>query len=99
MQRGDFAAAEAELRAVIDIDVTLAGADNWRTARAESILGWILILRDHRAEGESLLASARTKLVATVGPAHAATIWASARLEDARALNAGPRGPGLSLRN
>ena len=66
----------------MDINAALAGADSWRTARAQSSLGWVLILRDKAAEGEPLLAAARNRLLATVGSSHAATQWATARLAD-----------------
>jgi len=81
-QRGELAAAETELRAAIDINTALAGTDSWRTARAQSTLGWVLILRGRAAEGEPMLVAARNRLIATVGAAHAATQWASARLAD-----------------
>jgi serine/threonine protein kinase/tetratricopeptide (TPR) repeat protein len=82
MQRGELAAAETELRAAIDINAALAGTDSWRTARAQSTLGWVLILRGKAAEGEPMLVAARNRLIATVGAAHAAAQWASARLAD-----------------
>jgi serine/threonine protein kinase/tetratricopeptide (TPR) repeat protein len=80
LQRGSLGAAETEIRAAVDIDSDLAGADSWRTARAQASLGWALILRDEAAEGESILVAARTKLIATVGPANPGTRWATARL-------------------
>jgi serine/threonine protein kinase/tetratricopeptide (TPR) repeat protein len=82
LRRGDFAAAETELRAAVDIDTALSGADSWRTARAQSILGWTLIQRGAAADGESMLSTARDRLLATVGPSHAATQYASARLAE-----------------
>jgi hypothetical protein len=60
----------------------VAGADNWRTALAQSTLGWALIMRDKAAEGEPMLEAARNRLIATVGPKHAATQWATARLSE-----------------
>jgi hypothetical protein len=80
LQRGSLAAAEIELRAALDITASLAGADSWRSARAQSSLGWCLIMRDKAAEGEPMLVAARTRLLATVGPQHAATQQASERL-------------------
>ena len=80
MLRGSLAAAETELRAAVDINSALAGADSWRTARAQATLGWVLILRDRAAEGEPLLVASRNRLLATVGSSHAGTRWASARL-------------------
>jgi tetratricopeptide (TPR) repeat protein len=82
VQRGALPAAEAELRMAVDIDTEVAGADNWRTALAQSTLGWALIRRDHAAEGEPMLIAARNRLIATVGPKHAATQWATARLAE-----------------
>lgn len=82
VRRGDFGAAETELRAATDIESALSGADSWRTARAQSTLGWVLIQRGQIAEGESMLTAARNRLMATVGPAHAATRIASSRLAE-----------------
>jgi serine/threonine protein kinase/tetratricopeptide (TPR) repeat protein len=80
VQRGSLPAAEAELRMAVDIDTEVAGADNWRTALAQSTLGWALIMRDKASEGEPILVASRNRLIATVGPMHAATQWATARL-------------------
>jgi hypothetical protein len=82
VRRGDLAAAETELRAAIEINTALAGAGSWRTARSQSTLGWELILRGNAAAGEPMLVAARNRLIATVGPSHAATEWASARLAE-----------------
>jgi serine/threonine protein kinase/tetratricopeptide (TPR) repeat protein len=82
VQRGSLPAAEAELRMAVDIDTEVAGADNWRTALAQSTLGWALIMRDKAVEGEPMLVAARDRLIATVGPKHAATQWATARLAE-----------------
>ena len=82
VQRGALPAAEAELRMAVDIDTEVAGADNWRTALAQSTLGWALIMRDKAADGEPMLIAARNRLMATVGPKHAATQWATARLAE-----------------
>jgi len=79
LQRHSVAAAEVELRAALDINSALAGADSWRTARTQAGLAWALILRDDDAEGEPMLVAARARLLTTVGPAHPATAWASAR--------------------
>jgi hypothetical protein len=62
------------------MNVGLAGADSWRTARSEASLGWVLIQRDKAAEGEPMLVGARVKLLATVGPQHPATQQATAWL-------------------
>jgi hypothetical protein len=40
----------------------------------------VLIQRDKAAEGEPMLAAARSRLLATVGPQHPATQHATARL-------------------
>jgi serine/threonine protein kinase/tetratricopeptide (TPR) repeat protein len=80
--RGSLPAAEAELRTAVDIDTEVAGADNWRTALAQSTLGWALIMHDKAVEGEPMLVAARDRLIATVGPKHAATQWATARLAE-----------------
>jgi len=82
VQRGSLPAAEAELRMAVDIDTEVAGADNWRTALAQSTLGWALIMRDKAVEGEPMLVAGRDRLLATVGPKHAATQWATARLAE-----------------
>jgi serine/threonine protein kinase/tetratricopeptide (TPR) repeat protein len=82
IRRGELAAAETQIRAAIDINAALTGADSWRTARSQATLGWDLILRDRAQEGEPMLIAARNRLIATVGSAHAATQWASARLAE-----------------
>ena len=82
LRRGSLAAAEAELRVALDMALGLAGADSWRTARSEASLGWLLIQREKAAEGEPMLAAARSKLLATVGPQHPATQQATARLAE-----------------
>jgi serine/threonine protein kinase/tetratricopeptide (TPR) repeat protein len=79
LQRHSVAAAEVELRAALDINSALAGPDSWRTARTQAGLAWALILRNDDAEGAPMLAAARARLLATVGRAHPATEWASAR--------------------
>jgi len=80
LRRGSLAAAEAELRAALDVNIALAGADSWRAARSEASLGWALIARDQAAEGEPMLLAARAKLLTTVGARHPATQQATARL-------------------
>lgn len=82
LQRGAIAAAEVELHAALDINIALAGEDSWRTARTQAALAWASILRNDFSEGELKLAAARTKLLTTVGPAHPATLWASAHLAE-----------------
>jgi hypothetical protein len=66
----------------LDMTEGLAGRDSWRTARSEASLGWALIQGDKASEGEPMLLAARTKLLATVGPLHAATQQATARLAE-----------------
>jgi serine/threonine protein kinase len=73
LRRGSMADAETELRTALDMNVDLAGADSWRAARSEAGLGWLLIQRDKAAEGEPMLLSARSQLLAKVGPRHPAT--------------------------
>jgi hypothetical protein len=82
LRRGAYAPAEIELRAAMDISSALAGADNWRTARAAASLGWALIVRGKSSEGEPMLSAARDRLIATVGAQNPATLQASARLAD-----------------
>jgi eukaryotic-like serine/threonine-protein kinase len=82
LRRGSLAAAETELRSSLDINTALAGADSWRTARSAASLGWVLIKRDKYAEGEPMLAAARSRLLAAVGAHHAATQEATNRLVD-----------------
>ena len=43
--RESLPAAEAELRAALEMNVALAGPDSWRTARSEAGLAWMLIKR------------------------------------------------------
>jgi serine/threonine protein kinase/tetratricopeptide (TPR) repeat protein len=80
LRRGSLTAAEAELRAALDMNAGLAGADSWRAARSEAGLGWALIQHDKAAEGEPMLRTARSKLLAKVGPEHPATQQATAWL-------------------
>jgi serine/threonine-protein kinase len=97
-RRGGFAAAAAEHRAALEVNTTLAGADSWRTARSQASLGWDLILEGNAADGEPLLRAGRERLLTTLGEKHAATRWASARLEEY--LRAHHRdAEALSLRN
>ena len=80
LQRHAPVAAEVELRAALDINYSLAGADNWRTARSQAGLACAMILRNDAVEGEPMLVAARDRLLMTVGRAHPATQWASAHL-------------------
>jgi serine/threonine protein kinase/tetratricopeptide (TPR) repeat protein len=81
LRRGFLAAAETEFRSALEINVSLAGADSWRAARSEASLGWTLIQRGKDSEGESMLLTARAKLLATVeGAKNPATQQATARL-------------------
>ena len=83
LRRGQLAAAEAELRAALDIDIGSAGLGNWRAARTEASLGWLLIEEGQgSAEGEPMLVAARSTLLKTVGPRHPETEQATARLAD-----------------
>jgi eukaryotic-like serine/threonine-protein kinase len=82
LRRGSLAAAEAEIRTAVDMNVALAGSDSWRVARSEASLGWVLIKRDRATEGEPMLLAARSKLLVTVGAQHPATLQASARLAE-----------------
>jgi serine/threonine protein kinase/tetratricopeptide (TPR) repeat protein len=82
LRRGSLAAAEAEIRTAVDMNVALAGTDSWRVARSEASLGWVLIKRDRATEGEPMLLAARSKLLATVGAQHPATQQATARLAE-----------------
>ncbi|HTD74288.1 MAG TPA: tetratricopeptide repeat protein, partial [Steroidobacteraceae bacterium] len=80
LRREQFTDAERELRAALDIDVATAGVDNWRAARAEASLGWLLIAKGNAAEGEPMLVAARSKLLQSVGPLHPEVALASQRL-------------------
>jgi hypothetical protein len=80
LRRGQLADAERELRAAYAIDLGSAGAGDWRAARAEASLGWLLISKGNAAEGEPMLETARTKLLSSVGPMHPEVILASNRL-------------------
>ncbi len=82
LRRGQLAPAEAEVRAALDVDLALAGPGNWRTARTEASLGWILIAQDKASEGEHLLLEAQKKLLAMLGPQHPETVQATSRLID-----------------
>jgi hypothetical protein len=72
--------AERELREALAIDLVSAGSDNWRTARTEASLGWLLIAENNAAEGEPMLVAARSKLLKSVGPLHPESVQASERL-------------------
>ncbi len=80
LRRGQFGAAEIELRRALDIDTALAGAANWRTARTRASLGWLLILENHAADGEPMLVTAQSQLLAALGPQHPEVVQATARL-------------------
>ena len=82
LRRGALAAAEAELRAAVDLDTALAGADSWYTARAQASLGWTLIAGGRPAAGEPLLAAARSRLLASLGSHHEASVLAGRRLAE-----------------
>jgi serine/threonine protein kinase/tetratricopeptide (TPR) repeat protein len=80
-KRGAPGAAEADATAAASMTEELAGPANWRTARADSTLGWILIARG-ADQGEPMLAVAFARLRATVGLNDEATRTAGARLID-----------------
>jgi serine/threonine protein kinase/tetratricopeptide (TPR) repeat protein len=81
LKRGVLGAAEAEATAAAAMTAELAGPANWRTARADSTLGWILIARG-ADQGGPMLAAAFDRLRATVGLKDEATRKAGARLLD-----------------
>jgi hypothetical protein len=80
LRRGLLADAERELRSAADIETFLVGADNWRTARTEATLGWVLIRSGRDREGEPMLAAAQRKLESMLGPQHAEAQKATTRL-------------------
>jgi serine/threonine protein kinase/tetratricopeptide (TPR) repeat protein len=81
-RRGQFAEAEKEQRGALEIQSALAGATNWRTARTEASLGWVLIAEDKAEDGEPLLVSAQRELMRTLGAKHPETRLATTRLAD-----------------
>ncbi len=60
----------------------LQGPGDWRAARTQASLGWLLIAEDNSAEGEPMLVEARSKLLRTVGPLHPEVELATKRLAD-----------------
>jgi eukaryotic-like serine/threonine-protein kinase len=82
MRRGQLTSAETELRSALDIDTALAGAGSWRTARTQASLGWLLILENNAADGEPLLATAQSRLLAALGPQHPEAERATWRLAE-----------------
>jgi serine/threonine protein kinase len=80
LRRGQFAAAVTQLRAAVDINSALGGANNWHTSRSEASLGWAMIEADDARDGEPILVAARAKLLSEVGPQHPATQQATARM-------------------
>jgi tetratricopeptide (TPR) repeat protein len=82
LRSGKLSDAEAELRAALDIDLGSAGSGDWRAARAEASLGWLLIAENDSAEGEPMLVAARSKLLKTVGPLHPEVELATKRLAE-----------------
>jgi tetratricopeptide (TPR) repeat protein len=82
LRRGQFASAEIEIRAALDLDLSLAGAGNWRTARTEASLGWLLIAENKTDEGEPKLVAAQKQLLATLGPLHPEVVLATSRLAE-----------------
>jgi eukaryotic-like serine/threonine-protein kinase len=82
MRRGQWAAAETELRSALDLELSLEGAGNWRAARADASLGWLLILEDKAADGGPLLESAQRQLSKTLGSQHPEAKLATSRLAE-----------------
>ena len=82
LRRGEFADAEIELRAALELDSSLAGPGNWRAARTEASLGWLLIEEGQAAAGETMLVTARTQLLASLGPQHPEVQLATSRLAE-----------------
>src|SRR6202012_4638591 len=80
LRRGQLVEAERELRTALEIDESAAGPGDWRAARAEASLGWLLIAKDDAAEGEPMLVAARSKLLNSMGPLHPEVILATTRL-------------------
>ncbi|HEY0745217.1 MAG TPA: tetratricopeptide repeat protein [Steroidobacteraceae bacterium] len=80
LRQRQFPAAESELRTALDIDLSLAGAGNWRSARTQASLGWLLIEEGRAAEGEPMLVAAQKQLLTTLGPQHPEVIQATNRL-------------------
>jgi hypothetical protein len=66
----------------LDLDLSLAGPGNWRAARTQASLGWLLILEDQAAAGEPMLVTARTQLLASLGPQHPEVKLATSRLAE-----------------
>jgi eukaryotic-like serine/threonine-protein kinase len=82
VRRGQLALAESEIRAALDIDLALAGANNWRTFRTEASLGWVLIAGNRAKEGEPMLVAAQRKLFTTLGAKHPEVVQATSRLAE-----------------
>jgi serine/threonine protein kinase len=82
LRRKEYPAAEIELRAALDLDLSLAGAGNWRTARTEASLGWLLIAENKPEEGEPKLVAAQKQLLATLGRQHPEVVLATTRLAE-----------------
>ncbi len=80
LRRGLLTEAEREMRTALDVDVSLVGADNWRSARTAASLGWVLIKSGRDGEGEPMLAAAQHKLATTLGPGNPDTQSATTHL-------------------
>jgi hypothetical protein len=80
LQRGAYGAAQIELRDAVELNMALAGPDNWRTARAQASLAWALIEGGKSAEGEPMLLAARQRLIIALGSQHEASRQAGTRL-------------------
>jgi len=82
LRRGQLREAEVELRAALEMDLSSAGPGDWRAARTEASLGWLLIAENNSAEGEQMLVAARSKMLKKVGPLHPEVELATKRLVD-----------------
>jgi tetratricopeptide (TPR) repeat protein len=80
LRRGQLADADKELRAALDIDLASSGAGDWRAARTQASMGWLLIGENNAEEGEPMLVAARAKLLKSLGPLHPEVELASDRL-------------------
>jgi serine/threonine protein kinase len=80
LRRGQFTDADRELRAALDIGLASGGPGDWRSARTEASLGWLLIAENNAAEGEPMLIAAQSKLLKSLGPLHPEVALASQRL-------------------
>jgi hypothetical protein len=82
LKKGDLPAAEAEMRASLDMTRTLMGEEYWRTARAQAGLGWVLISIGKFAEGEAFLKAGQAALLKSLGARDEAVREATERLAE-----------------